>query len=91
VTEDCEGLALNVGGDAPYSLADIAAALIAANGGGHYEQREFPPERKRIDIGDFITDDRKFRALSGWEPKTALADGLARSLAYYRDRLSHYL
>jgi hypothetical protein len=27
--------------------------------------REFPPERKRIDVGDFLTDDNRFRALSG--------------------------
>ena len=46
---------------------EIAAALIEANGGGHYEIREFPEERKRIDIGDFVTDDRQFRALTGWD------------------------
>lgn len=91
VTPQTEGLALNIGGDAPYTLIEIAAALVAANGGGHYEIREFPEERKRIDIGDFITDDRKFRELSGWEPRTALAAGLARSLAYYRGRLPQYL
>jgi len=91
VTPESAGLALNVGGDAPYSLSDIAAALVAANGSGHCEKREFPPERKRIDIGDFITDDRRFRALCGWQPQVALADGLARSLAYYRERLHLYL
>jgi nucleoside-diphosphate-sugar epimerase len=91
VTPETEGLALNVGGDAPYSLLEIAAALIAANAGGAYELREFPPERKRIDIGDFITDDRKFRTLAGWEPRVTLAEGLARSLAYYRDRMPQYL
>ena len=91
VTPETEGLALNVGGDAPYSLAEIAAALIAANRGGRYEVREFPEERKRIDIGDFVTDDRRFRALAGWEPHTALAEGLARSLDYYRRHLAAYL
>jgi UDP-glucose 4-epimerase len=91
VTPETEGLALNVGGDAPYSLAEIAAALIAANGGGRYEVREFPEERKRIDIGDFVTDDRRFRELAGWQPRTSLADGLARSLDYYRRHLAAYL
>jgi nucleoside-diphosphate-sugar epimerase len=86
-----EGLALNVGGDAPYSLTEIAGALIRANGGGRYEIREFPAERKRIDIGDFITDDRRFRDLAGWQPQTSLADGLARSLTYYREHLSRYV
>ena len=91
VTPQTEGLALNVGGDAPYSLAEIAAAMIAANGGGRYEVREFPPERKRIDIGDFVTDDRRFRELTGWTPATSLAEGLSRSLDYYRRDLAAYL
>jgi nucleoside-diphosphate-sugar epimerase len=91
VTADTLGKALNVGGDAPYGLAEIAAAMIAANGGGRYELKEFPPERKRIDIGDFVTDDRQFRALAGWEPRVTLAEGLERSLDYYRPYLAAYI
>jgi UDP-glucose 4-epimerase len=91
VTEEAEGLALNVGGDDPCSLSALAEAIIAANGGGKYEIRAFPPERKRIDIGDFLTDDRRFRALSGWRPRISLADGLRRSLSYYRRNLRSYL
>ena len=91
VTPATLGRALNVGGDAPYSLAEIAAAMIAANGGGRYESKEFPPERKRIDIGDFVTDDRQFRALADWAPRVALAEGLKRSLDYYRQHLDAYL
>jgi UDP-glucose 4-epimerase len=91
VTSETQGRALNVGGDAPYSLAEIAAAMIAANGGGRYESKEFPPERKRIDIGDFVTDDRQFRALADWAPRVALAEGLKRSLDYYRQYLAAYL
>src|SRR5271166_5194308 len=67
------------------------AFLYAAHGGGKYEIREFPAERKRIDIGDFITDDRRFRAISGWHPRVRLADGLRRSLDYYRRHLACYL
>jgi nucleoside-diphosphate-sugar epimerase len=91
VTPETRGKALNIGGDAPYSLAEIAAAMIAANGGGGYELKEFPPERKRIDIGDFVTDDRQFRALAGWAARTPLADGLRRSVDYYRAHLADYL
>jgi UDP-glucose 4-epimerase len=91
VTPATQGRALNVGGDAPYSLTEIAAAMIAANGGGRYESKEFPPERKRIDIGDFVTDDRQFRALADWVPRVALAEGLKRSLDYYRQHLDAYL
>jgi UDP-glucose 4-epimerase len=91
ITPAAEGLALNVGGDEPYSLAALAAAIIEANGGGQYEIREFPPERKRIDIGDFLTDDSRFRSLSGWRPRISLVDVLRRSLDYYRSNLTNYL
>jgi UDP-glucose 4-epimerase len=91
LSPETEGLALNVGGDAPYSLAEIAAAMIRANGGGRYEIREFPEERKRIDIGDFITDDRRFRELAQWQPRLSLAEGLARSLDFYRKHLASYV
>ena len=91
ITEEAEGLALNVGGDEPVSLMALAEYVVAANGGGKYHVREFPSERKRIDIGDFLTDDQRFRALSGWYPRICLADGLRESLKYYREHLISYL
>jgi UDP-glucose 4-epimerase len=91
VTREAEGLALNVGGSEPFSLMALAEAIIETNGGGKYEIREFPPERKRIDVGDFLTDDRLFRDLSGWRPRFSVAEGLRRSLDYYRSHLANYL
>lgn len=91
ITEEAEGAALNVGGNEPVSLIALAEAIIEANGGGGYDIREFPPERKRIDVGDFLTNDQRFRTLSGWRPRYCLADGLRRSLDYYREHLRSYL
>ncbi|HJT05842.1 MAG TPA: NAD-dependent epimerase/dehydratase family protein [Stellaceae bacterium] len=89
-TETAGGV-FNVGGDRVVSLKELADLLVAAQGGGRYELREFPAERKRIDIGDYHTDDRLFRRVAGWAPATALPDGLARSLAYFRQHLAEYL
>ncbi len=91
LNRETAGQALNIGGGEPYSLLGLAEALIRANGGGHFERREFPEERKRIDIGDFVTDDGRFRELTGWVPRVDLDDGLARSLKYYRRHLTDYL
>jgi UDP-glucose 4-epimerase len=46
ITPEADGLALNIGGGETFSLAALAEAIIEANGGGKYEIREFPPERK---------------------------------------------
>jgi UDP-glucose 4-epimerase len=91
ITPEAEGLALNVGGGESASLAELAATIIEANGGGNYEIREFPPERKRIDVGDFLIDDSRFRTMSGWRPRFGIAEGLRRSLDYYRRGLASYL
>ena len=91
LTTEAEGLALNVGGGDPVSLTALAEAMIEANGGGKYDIREFPPERKRIDVGDFLIDDQRFRALSGWRPRVGIAQGLRRSLEYYRSHLASYI
>ena len=90
ITTAAEGLALNVGGKAA-SLTALAEALIQTNGGGKYEIHEFPVERKRIEIGDFLIDDRRFRALTRWQPRFSLEEGLRLSLDYYRRHLRSYL
>jgi UDP-glucose 4-epimerase len=91
VTPEMAGKACNIGGHGAVSLRDLAATLIAANGGGSFVVRDFPAERKRIDIGDYYAEDRLFRSLTGWAPRTDLRSGLTQSLAFFREHLSHYV
>jgi len=86
-----EGRAFNIGGGEPLALRDLADRLVAANGGGRFALREFPAERKRIDIGHYHADDRAFRDLTGWAPAVSIEEGLARSLAYFRENFAHYV
>ncbi|MCX6030457.1 MAG: NAD-dependent epimerase/dehydratase family protein [Chloroflexi bacterium] len=90
-TEAANGRVFNLGGDPPLSLAELAKLLIAANRGGEFVVRAFPPERKAIDIGDYYSDDRLARSTLGWQPCVPLSEGLARTLAYYRENLAEYL
>jgi UDP-glucose 4-epimerase len=53
--------------------------------------REFPADRKAIDIGDYYADDRRIRRALGWAPVVGEREGLARTLAFYRAHLDHYL
>jgi UDP-glucose 4-epimerase len=88
--EEANGHIYNLGGCEVVSLQELADALIAANGGGESQARDFPADRKRIDIGDYYADDRCIRTALGWEPRTRLAQGLAHTLAYYREHLEAY-
>ena len=85
------GRVFNLGGRERVSLAELARLMVAANGGGEYAVREFPAERKKIDIGDYYADWTHIRDTLGWVPRTALPVALKRTLAYYRKELKHYL
>ena len=89
--ERTAGRVFNLGGDCVIALKDLAALLVDANGRGEYSIREFPPDRKRIDIGDYYADFTCIRTTLGWAPRVSLSDGLSRTLAYYRAHLAHYL
>jgi len=86
-----DGEVFNLGDEHPIALLDLAKLLLEVAGGGSYRLVPFPPERKRIDIGDFHADIGKIRRTLGWEPRMALRDGLAETIAYYRRHRGHYL
>jgi UDP-glucose 4-epimerase len=90
-TDECYGNIFNLGGTEVISLLDLVKLLIDLNGGGQYEIVPFPPEKKRIDIGDYYGDHRKFSERTGWLPKTSLKDGFANMLSYYKAHLPKYL
>jgi UDP-glucose 4-epimerase len=90
-TPAAHGGIFNIGGAPPFSLLDLAQATIAANGGGGFDLKPFPAERKSIDIGDYWADDSLFRRTTGWAPQVDLATGLKRSVEYYRANLARYL
>jgi len=90
-SEEANGEVFNLGCERVIGLKALADLLVEVNGGGRYEIRSFPPERKRIDIGDYYADYSRIRSLLKWEPKVSLREGLASTMAFYRDHLAHYL
>jgi len=88
--DEANGQVFNLGGCEVICLRELADLLVQANGGGSYEIRTFPPDRKRIDIGDYYADDRRIRSELGWVSRVNLQQGLARTLAYYREHLEYY-
>ncbi len=90
VRPQAAGQVFNLGGGEVTSLVDLARLLVELNGRGQFVQREFPAERKRIDIGDYYADDGLIRRTLGWQPKVALRDGLNRTLEFFRHNLDHY-
>ncbi len=90
-SKEANGEVFNLGCERVIGLKALADLLVEVNGGGRYEIRSFPPDRKRIDIGDYYADYSRIRSVLEWEPKVSLREGLARTVAFYRDNLAHYL
>jgi len=88
--DEAVGEVFNLGGERVVSLLELSELLIAANGGGDYRLVPFPADRKQIDIGDYFADFRKARKCLSWAPEVSLPDGLARTLAFYREHGSAY-
>jgi UDP-glucose 4-epimerase len=84
------GKCFNLGGTDPVSLASLAAMLVEAAGGGAFVRRKFPEDRKRIDIGDYYSDDLLIKSTLGWAPKVGLKEALIHTLNYYQSRLQFY-
>jgi UDP-glucose 4-epimerase len=84
------GEILNVGHDRPSTFLEVAELLREIVPGTRIEFTEFTPERKAQEPGDFVSDITKIRRLLGWEPKTDLRAGLARTVEFYRERRADY-
>jgi nucleoside-diphosphate-sugar epimerase len=84
------GEAWNCGTEEPVSLGEFAETIVRMAGTGTIRKVPFPPERKQIDIGDFSTDSSRLRAVSGWQPRINLEEGLGRTVEFYRLFGDHY-
>lgn len=88
---EASGQIFNLGHPEPASLYDIAHLVTAAAASSApVELVGWPDGAARIDIGSFHGDYTKAKRVLGWQPATSMADGVARTVAFYRER-SWYL
>ena len=90
-SDTANGQVFNLGGESVINLKSLAELLVMVSGSGTYSLQTFPSNRKKIDIGDYYSDFDKIRSMLGWEPRVPLAEGLARTVAFYRQHLAQYL
>jgi len=84
------GRSFNLGYPRPYTLLELVEILHGLTP-FEYGCVPFPPEHRAIDIGDYYADFSAFQASTGWTPKTDLPQGLAQTVAFFRQHWDHYL
>lgn len=89
-SEQSAGQIYNLGSPQPICLLDLAQLMIEIFGSGSYELCPFPPERQRIDIGDYHGDYSKIQNQLGWQPQVSLREGLSRTFEFYRQYKKYY-
>lgn len=86
-----DGEVYNLGGNEVIDLEHLAKLMVEVHGSGNYSTRDFPAERRSIDIGDYHSDFSKITSQLGWKPQRTLRETLERTVQYYRQHLAHYL
>jgi UDP-glucose 4-epimerase len=87
---EADGQVFNLGHRTYISLDDLAALLLRLTGNGERRLVPFPPDLKAIDIGDYYGDFTRINKVLGWQPWVGLADGLARTLEFFREHRQFY-
>lgn len=82
--DDVRGEAFNAGGERPYSVLEIVEAIIHESGGA-VDPEILGAGNPAGEIDRQYVDADKLRELCGWRPQVSLAEGISRTLDWYRE------
>src|SRR3989344_2221293 len=89
ISDKVWGEVFNLGGE-PISLIDFVKKVIKIYGKGKCKVVEFPENRKKIEIGDYIANYAKFKRVVGWEQKIELDLGIKKTIKFYEKNKKYY-
>lgn len=86
-----DGQVYLLGSGKELKFIDMVKKVIDAVGSGTYSLKQWPGERRSIEVGNFFVSYAKINKELGWHPKTSFEDGLKKTVEFYRKRLKEYL
>jgi UDP-glucose 4-epimerase len=81
---EAAGEVLNVGNNEAHTFLELVQLVVDTAEVGSWEFTPFSQERAKAEPGHFYSDISKITRLTGWCPKTSLANGIATTVAYYK-------
>lgn len=84
------GRIFNLGGSEPLSLLQLAEKITEIVPKAAFKTMDYPPERKKIDIGDYYSDWTLIQEKLGWTPRVGIDDALIRTISFLRKHLPEY-
>ena len=81
------GQTLNAGGAEATSLRAMAEDVIRVVGRGRIVHTPWPTLDALVETGDYVSDISCARRILGWEPRTALSEGLELTWRAMSERL----
>jgi CDP-paratose 2-epimerase len=83
--EQTSGMAFNVGGGPENAVSLLEVVRLVAELVGERPELEFAPERPG-DQRYYVSDTRRFHAVTGWRPEVGVPEGLERLVAWISSR-----
>jgi UDP-glucose 4-epimerase len=89
-TPGTAGEVYNVGSGQGTPFKEMARLVAEAVPGTEIIQLPWPADRYFVETGDYISDLTKLSSATTWRPRTQLAEGIRRTVAFYRQFRQHY-
>jgi nucleoside-diphosphate-sugar epimerase len=78
---------INIGSQQPIALRDLVSGAAERLGGGHLVRFGAVPART-TDVPLLVANTTRLQAEVGWSPRVSLADGLDRTVEFWREQLA---
>jgi NAD dependent epimerase/dehydratase len=88
---DAVGQVVNVGSGREISIGDLARLILGLVGSRSRivaDDQRVRPERSEVER--LLCDASKAKQIAGWQPRVTLEEGLARTVAWFRDHAHRY-
>jgi len=68
----------------------MATLIVNVVGKGKVEYIPYPPDAKKIEIGDFVVDFSKLEKLLEWKPKIPFREGIEKTVDFYNNHPEYF-